>query len=231
VRSFPVIKASATVGSEIVRPIPSGGNIQAGTQHSEPVPPLIQQIDTLQAVLDDKQKQIEAHPGELEKAYEKGLLQGRADGLLEAQTREESRLDALRRGVEVANEALSHQLQGIEALALLLAQDCFEKVIANPCWRADVVTELIRAQMMQIEESMAVAIEVSSLDFPDQAALDNLCSGLGLRSLAVVTDSSLDSGDCKMTLRLGQLDIGLNRQLQAVNELIERTALSGGASQ
>jgi flagellar biosynthesis/type III secretory pathway protein FliH len=59
--------------------------------------------------------------------------------------------------------------------------------------------------MSRLEAASVLHVTVSGADFADEAALKPLAASAGVK---VTADPALPGGRCRMTLRLGNLDVG-----------------------
>lgn len=154
--------------------------------------------------------------------FEEGLAQGRAEGLRMAQTQESERLELLRDHMRTAASDLSANLNATERLAALLARECLDRLFGDGEQRTHVVIDLIRHQMAEIETGTVLSIEVSTSDFPDDAALSALRTDAFERVQLIRRD--LPIGACRMRLKLGEIEIGLDQQWGTLRQLLSDMA-------
>ncbi|MEJ0027188.1 MAG: hypothetical protein WDN01_14260 [Rhizomicrobium sp.] len=149
-------------------------------------------------------------------AERRGRIIGREEGLADAQDRQNERLEILAGAVSAARRELSDRLQAIESLAVSLAHDGLEIVFANAGERGELVADAIRAQVAKLDKDLVLTIEVSAEDF---ASAGLLAERLGVPA-AMVTLAQAASGHCLIGLRLGRMDVGIDRQWGRLRELL-----------
>ena len=180
------------------------------------------EVERLTRDLASRDNQVAELRSEVEAARRDGIERGREAGLEAGAARAEATLDRLQRGVDVAVGQLARDLISMERLAVALAREGLSKVLGEDADRASLVTQIIRTQVAQLEAQAVLCIEVSPQDFPDAASLSDLAVGPGIRTEAV---SSLASGDCRIQLKLGALEVGLDRQWTNLSAILDDLAL------
>ncbi len=154
-------------------------------------------------------------------AFTDGEVEGIAAGLQQASDRQVERLALLDAAIRDSQSILSNGVAGLDRLAAELARDCLDKIFADPDHQAARVTEILAAQLCSIEKSMLVRIEVSRVDFPDDEALAALAAKHELFRTTVTATTALPTGGCVLTLRLGQMEIGLDRQWASLRDVLD----------
>lgn len=83
---------------------------------------------------------------------------------------------------------------------------------------------MIARQLAALRRSSVIAIHVSPEDFPDAAALATLSAELGAEGLRVESDRALRAGASRIECRLGQVDLDVRTQWQALSALLAEMA-------
>jgi len=153
---------------------------------------------------------------------------GRDAGFAEGQ---EAKAEALARLEAAADRALDQfrtDLRGMETLAVALSKAALAKVFGDDRDMAYRVARLVRRQIEALDRDAVLRIEVAAGDFADAAALDALALDAGLDGIEIKAVDELDAGDCRIRLRLGELDVGLSQQWGRLSALLDETLAVGG---
>ncbi len=221
-----IIKSENANGLTQVRPL--AALTAAMTKQDEERERLRRRIAALEADLNQRDKTIENLHGDVIRAREEGMEDGRKAGLAEAQDLQAERLVLLETAMNRAQSELAASLQSLERLAPLLAQECLEIVLGDADDRAGLLSRIVRAQMGKIDKAALLGIELSRQDFPDEDALAAFASRSGLAAVAL-TASDMPGGGCVMTLRLGRMDVGIHQQWGVLRDLLGEMAMPGDA--
>lgn len=186
----------------------------------------LEAITTLQKERDDKIATIAELRAEIGESYKQGLEAGRLAGLAEAKQLQEERLSLLSTSLAGVQEDIRTELASMERLAALLASACLDKMLGDSQDRAGLVRDLIHVQIRAMDVSDILSVQLSAVDFPDLDQLATLAASLGLPPSILTASQDLKSGDCTMALTLGQLDLGIGQQWNAL-----RTRLNAMAGQ
>lgn len=190
---------------------------------------LRREIESLTKALRDRETEIDFLRGDLDRAFKAGEADGRASGLQEGAERGAAALKVLELGVDRALRAVSHDLSALERLAVQLALEGLSKVFGDASERAALVAEIIRKQVAELEAASIVRIDVAREDFADQAALRALAVSLGHPGLVLDATGELSSGDCRIKLILGGLEVGVDQQWSRLEAALEELAHPGVA--
>ncbi|WP_443751373.1 FliH/SctL family protein [Asticcacaulis solisilvae] len=179
-------------------------------------------------------KQLEAQEArfaevraEADEAFRKGEAKGRDAGLREAEDQGEKRLARLEAGIAQAQAVFAEALGGLESLAPVLAHEALANILGGADERPHLVAAIVRHQVQALEARAVLHIEVSAADFPDDEALAALERTLGSLGPAVHASVARKSGECRIKLKLGTLDVGLDRQWAELGALL-RDMTEGG---
>jgi type III secretion protein L len=153
-----------------------------------------------------------------ESAFERGLREGRE----EAGDHAEKRTALLAEALTALQQDQSARIAEMELLALQLAKAALGRIIGDPAQRSALIADVIAHHLSRIRRDLVLAIRFSAEDFaaPEQwAALAEAHPAIALER-----DSTLASGECAASLKLGTLDLGLAGQWQRLCELFESLA-------
>lgn len=217
-----VIKSADATGTASVRALPAQAvhSVPLEVEPDASLTAALDRIAALEAALATATKQNEALRPEIDKALKRGQEIGRTEGLKEANARDAERLKHLEAASRLAMTQFKSALDGMERLALLIARDSLDMLLGMPEFRSEILAHLIRHQVAQVDDASIVEIHVSAQDFQDRVAIDALIAMAGSGELSVTADARLASGDCRMTLKLGQADVGLNQQTEALRHFL-----------
>lgn len=181
-------------------------------------------IAALESEIKERDGMIAALRTDVERAREEGALQGREAGRTEAEDRQSARTAALQSALERCQSDISANLRSLERLSFLVAQECLDKIFGDRGTKAELVRRSVENQIGKIDRATLVGIEVSREDFPETCDLDEVVRRAGARSVAVsATDAP--SGSCRMVLRLGNLEVGINQQWGTLRDMLTELAL------
>jgi flagellar biosynthesis/type III secretory pathway protein FliH len=161
---------------------------------------------------------------EVERALETGRAEGREAGLAEAQDMQTERLALLETAMCDAQAALAGGLSSLDRLSALLARECVDIILGHADDRAEFVRRIVETQVEKIDKAMLIGIALSRQDFPDDEALAALTARTGLSGVRVTASSDMGSGGCVMSLRLGSVDVGIDRQWSVLREVLGEMA-------
>jgi flagellar biosynthesis/type III secretory pathway protein FliH len=190
-------------------------------------------VDSSQAELEIAalQVQVNSQAAELHKlrelviereksAYAEGFEAGEGRGLAAAVERAQARQALLVQGVAEAAEKLEQALQRLDGVASTLAMVAVEEIVGDATDVKERVQQVVRRQLGRLREALPLRVRVSHVDFPDLDPLRRMLHADGLDGVEIVVDTSLESGGCRIQLRLGEVDAGLRQQLGALASLL-----------
>lgn len=161
-------------------------------------------------------------------AFGKGEAEGRAAGRHEAEDTSAKALALLEGGVGRAVAEVARALESLERLAPELARQALAGVLGETDDRAGLVAAIVRRQLKTLETQAILHISVSTADFGDGTALSDLSRSLGANQVDLRVDGALKSGDCRIRLRLGTLDVGLDQQWGRLSALLDEMSRPEG---
>lgn len=222
-----VIKAGSAPAGLILAPLSGGGTIALADALPDPAPvnPLEREVARLRELLAERDAEIATHAEALATARAEGEAAGRAAAELDFAADHTAALELLETGIAEAQAELAKAMPMAQAVALLALREVLDKLFGDPAQREELVAALLNRQLDRLGRELAVAVEVSRLDFPDTRDLARLAkaTGLGAERLSALID--LPQGACRMRLRLGTLDLGIDRQWSAIRAVLDEFAL------
>jgi flagellar biosynthesis/type III secretory pathway protein FliH len=220
-----LIKSTNAADLSIVRSLASGSALLSiGEQERER---LRARIASLEEELRRREAAVVDLHGKVKQAFEDGKAEGRKLGCADADKRESERLSVLQAATEQAQAELRNNLSSMERLAALLARDCLDIMLGEPKYRAKMLAKLLAAQMAKLEKSLVLGVRFSTEDFPDAEVLSGVAAQSGLPPEMITASAELASGGCEMTLRLGRMEIGVERQWNFLRGVLEEMAQPG----
>ncbi len=152
-----------------------------------------------------------------QRGWREGHLQGKADGAAEVESKQEEQLVLLKAAIGESAIAVDRQLAQIEPLALTITQAILDKIFGDPSMYAALVIKTARHHLSSVVADSAIRLEVSGQDFPDPDTLKSALGGLANKmNFTISTSPSLPHGACFIQLKLGRLDVSLQRQTNIV---------------
>ena len=158
---------------------------------------------------------------EIQAAVADAAVAGREDGRREGAEAKVEILLALDAAITRTAEQLRADMQSLEPIAIALARAALTKVFGDTPHIDDRIARLVRRQLESLDRAAVLSVTVSANDFSDDDALATLSAAAGLEGLVVQASEALGSGDCRMRLRLGELDVGLSRQWSSLRALLD----------
>ena len=187
------------------------------------------ECEALKARLGERDAKVSELRAEADAAFKSGEAAGRDAGLREAEDQNEKRLARLEAGIDKAQAEFADALAGLERLAPVLAHEALATLLGKADERPQLVAAVVRNQVQTLDMRAVLQIEVSASDFPDDDALAALEGRLGSLGPIIHASVSLKSGECRIRLKLGTLDIGLDRQWTELAGLLRDMTEGGGA--
>ena len=180
------------------------------------------QVGRLETELEHLRVQLDQASDHIENREERAYDRGREAGRLEAQEESEKRLGLLAESLAEARETFVGRQSEIEVLALGISNTIIGKVLGDDPERATLIGDAIAVQSNKLRDELTLSVQVSAVDFPGDAELSALRERFP--ELDIVAATSLAGGECRMGLRLGQLDLGLPGQWLKIQELFATMA-------
>jgi flagellar biosynthesis/type III secretory pathway protein FliH len=188
---------------------------------------LRKRIAALEAHAQQQDELIETLRAEAHQARIDGEKLGRSRGLAAAEDRQAERLKAIENGIRTALTDFNGSLASLERLAVLVARDCLQMMLGDPGQRMDLLCDMIRLQMSQIEQASLLGVEVSQEDFPATEDLAAVAKRIDPQLISLFSSASIPAGACVMRLRLGSIHVGIDQQWGALDSLLGDMASPG----
>lgn len=157
----------------------------------------------------------------LSQAAEAAHAEGRAQGLIEGRKSAEDRSEALLKAVAAAAEAgaaaLRDRLTGLEDAVGGLTVLALERIVGHRPERQALIADTVRRAVTESFAGSVIAVEVSAEDFPDAAPLRALLP----TECEVRLLKDLPSGGCRLRLRMGEVDLGLQGQVARLSAVLD----------
>ena len=206
---------------------PFSGSVLAAipSQEEEERERLRARISHLESELVQRDMKLAELRNEIPTTFENGRKEGEAAGLKAAQDRQAERLDLLESSLRMAQAQLTQSVAGLARLAPLLAAECLDLILGDRKYRAAMVRKALSTRLKWIEEASVLAIELSSQDFPDPEKLESLNKEIAPKHARLEAKEDLDSGGCRIVLRLGQMEVGLDQQWSVLRGELEAMSL------
>jgi flagellar biosynthesis/type III secretory pathway protein FliH len=151
--------------------------------------------------------------------------QGRIEGAEVAQRDYAVEAAAIAKTAEAAAAGFGGFLSTIEEMSVVIAHAALSKMFDQPERHSEFVGSLIKRQVLELQGQTIVSIHVSGSDFPDEESLRMAARDGGNPDLTV--DGDLPAGACLIKLKLGEIDIGLPTQWNALSKLLLETVCAG----
>jgi flagellar assembly protein FliH len=177
-----------------------------------PAPVRDPQIEALERENEQLRAALTAQRAEAEQAVKAARAEGERLGRAAADDSAEKQLALVRKGVDAAVGHWQARLRDLDGLAPSLARAALGKLFDEGNDHARFVAGLIARQLRMLRRESLISIRVSALDFKDEPALAVLAAEAGTGSVRVVADADLVSGQCRIDLQLGHIDVGAGTQ-------------------
>jgi hypothetical protein len=179
------------------------------------------ELAALRAQLAARDAEIAAFPEQLSAAAADAEAAGREQMAAQIAEDRTAALDMLRAAIGAAGAKLDAALADLPALAIMVAREVLEAMFDDADQRLWILAALIRRHVAEIGEEMVVAIEVSDADFPERGEIEQLAASAGVDAGLIAARGDIAAGGCRMQLRLGFHDIGIDRQWGAFRALLD----------
>jgi flagellar biosynthesis/type III secretory pathway protein FliH len=219
-----LIKSLDRVGHAEVRPLVRPAPLAAMPPQDEERERLCARIAQLETELSQRDLANAGLRADIDAARESGRSEGRAVGLREAEDRQAQRIALLEENLRSARAKLDESFTALERLAILVAQECLDAILGDPEYRMEALRAIVAKQLSQIEKKALLAIELSSADFPNTASLAAIKGEVKPHKVSVSANSGIGAGGCRMTFRLGRMDVGIGQQWGTLRTLLSEIA-------
>ena len=173
---------------------------------------LRRELEAMARKVQDRDAEIALAKDEINQALVAGEAEGLRRGRIEGEARRGEHLDALRSAIDRALELLRSDMASLERLAAQLAVESVSIIVGEPVTQREMLTQIIRKQLAQLNLSSVVRIEVSAVEFEDAEALSHLRETIGHSGVRLQASDGLGAGECRFKLVLGELEVGAGQQ-------------------
>jgi flagellar biosynthesis/type III secretory pathway protein FliH len=146
---------------------------------------------------------------ERDAAHAAGLKEGAA----RADDAAERRLSQIREMAASALDVWRARIGELDILAAMLAQGAVAKLFSPHADLSDLVARAIGAKVARLRAESVVAVRVSSEDFAEPSAVVAVAGGA-----EIICDPLLKSGECRIALRLGEVDLTIGALTGELND-------------
>lgn len=193
------------------------------------------QNERLQARILQLESETDVLRQKAKEAFGEGHLQGVEIGRRDVADEQSKHSETLEKGITRAVDEFSQALSHLEYLAPTLARQALEVIIGDKAARRDMVSAIVLKQLKSLEAQAVLYVEVSETDFPGDTARLILeaggprerPNGLHSREVQIRASALLKSGDCRIKLKLGTLEAGLEDQWGRLKDLLEDMVVAG----
>ena len=194
---------------------------------SAPLPPAPAgdpRLEALEREVEELRAALAAQRAAADKAVAAARAEGESQGKAAAGDAVEKQMALLRKGVEGAVAAWQKRLADLDELAPALARSALAKLMDDGGGHSRFVAGVVARQLRLLRRESLVAIRVSAGDFTDGEALAALAAEAGTGSVRVVADADLASGQCRIDLQLGHVDVGAEVQWAQLASFLDELA-------
>ena len=188
------------------------------------------EVAALKETLKEEETRRDDQLARMQEEMAEAVAEARAAGRAEGAAQKGESLAVLESATIEAVDDFRAALRGLECLAITLSKAALARVFGDHQDVADQVARLIRHQLTALDRDALLWVEVSSTDFADAAALSELSGQIGAESVELRGIDDLPPGGCRIRLRLGELDVGLDQQWRALSGLLDEAIAAGEAS-
>lgn len=152
----------------------------------------------------------------VEKATEKAYQQGYTDGSKAVESAKAKWLNRLQEGIDQSLERLYQKLAQVEQLSFEAARVTLERILGYEGARTRLLVQIVQHQMALLADTTVLRIRLSQRDtqkHPD--LIGTLQAGYGGR-VQILEDAQLGQGKCVFDLEMGQIDAGIDTQLEMI---------------
>lgn len=189
-----------------------------------PAPGRDPRIEALEREIDELRAALAAQRLAGEQAARAARAEGERQGRSAAGNSADKQLGLLGKGIESAVARWEARLEDLDGLAPSLARAALAKLLDDGEEHVRFVAGAIARQMRLLRRESLIAIRVSARDFSDGQALAALGQAAGTGSVRLVADADLVSGECRIDLQLGHIDVGAGTQWAQVAAFLDGLA-------
>jgi flagellar biosynthesis/type III secretory pathway protein FliH len=186
-------------------------------------------IEALEREVGELRAALAAQRLESEQAVKAARAEGEREGRAAADDASDKRLALIGKGIESAVARWETRLVDLDGLAPALARAALGKLFDQGEDQKRFVAGAIVRQLRLLRRESLIAIRVSASDFADESALAALAAEAGTGSVRLLADRDLESGECRIDLQLGHIDVGAGTQWAQVAAFLDGLAEREGS--
>lgn len=181
-------------------------------------------IEALEREIEELRAALAAQRLDGEQAVKTARAEGERQGRTAAGDASDKQLALLGKGVDSAVAQWEARLSDLDGLAPALARAALGKLFEEGEDQKKFVAGAIARQLRLLRRESLIAIRVSARDFADEPSLAALGAEAGTGSVRLVGDGDLKSGECRIDLQLGHIDVGAGTQWAQVAAFLDGLA-------
>lgn len=190
--------------------------LHEGEAPALPVDPEIARLRSEIALLERRaEEDAAAHRREIVKARAEAILEAKRDFKRD----EAAALERLENALQTTASAFEASILKLEALAPALCWTVLENVFGQAGADRDLISAAIDKQITALRRESITFVAISPIDFPNASALEALSASYP--ALQIRTDAHLASGECRIGLELGQVELSIDAYRREVQQLLQ----------
>lgn len=201
---------------------PASGDAEDGRRRETDEPAEDPRLGRLRREVEALSTSLAHSAVELKRATAEAKEAGKREMLESIQRNEASQRQTIDKAIAKALQAWESRLAELDGLAALVSKTALSKLFDDDASRSELIQECIARQMRHLRRETVVAVRVSPEDFTDGAALQALAAREAAGPVKVIADPELESGDCRLDLQLGHVDIGPRTQWAELVALLDK---------
>lgn len=223
----PVIKSDETFGRLHIRDLAMPPLTAPPTAEALRIAELEEQVSEMRREADALRQTAATMESAIVEARREALAKGRAEGRKEADDRSSERLTSLKEALEKITGDFRQAVDRLELQSGDLAGLALGRIVGDAALRPGLVADTLRLAATELFRDSVVVAEVSRADFPDAASLEVIRVPQTAPAIEILINDEMASGACRLRLKLGEADLGLDGQVARLRTLIETAAQVG----
>ncbi|WP_156495532.1 FliH/SctL family protein [Croceicoccus estronivorus] len=203
-------------------------DLQLSATHTgnDPAEPIVDpRIDLLERQVEELGRQLREANLQAETREAEAFTRGQRDGYSQADSESGKRIACLKQSLAQAEAQFAARLETLEVLSLEVAQTALARIFGEDSHYSEMISQSVRHQLRQVDNAFVIRVRVSAEDFGDAAGMTELADQLPDLSLQI--DPALQTGQCTIDLKLGQIEAGIADQWPRLAHLLETMAGEG----
>lgn len=220
----PVIKSGETSGRLHIRGLALPPLAAPPTAEALRIAELEGQVSEMRRETDELRQAAAVLESAIVEGRREALAQGRAEGRKEAEDRSSERLTSLKEALGNIAGDFRQAMDRLELLSGDLAGLALGRIVGEAALRPGLIADTLRQATTELFRDSVVIAEVSRADFPDAVSLERLRLPQTAPAVEVRINDEMASGACRLRLKLGEADLGLDGQVARLRALLETRA-------